>query len=138
MRPAGGELPAQRFVIDGAPFSLNIFLDVLPEFFLERAKERDREGESFLGSKCWDFSESEGRLCGLEFAALRRSSPSFEAKIEQPGLDFLFPVLFPISRGLPMCEDLCLVCNQDLSRRRFVYSPANRPVLSRFASVDLA
>jgi hypothetical protein len=136
-RPAGGELPAQRFVIDGAPFSLSIFLYVRPEYFLER--ERERETESyFLGSKSWGFSETEVRLCGLEFAALRRSSPSFKAKIEQPGFDFLFPVLFPTARRLPMCEDLCLVCNQDLSRRRFVYSPAKRLALSRFASVDSA
>ncbi len=84
-----------------------------------------------MGSKRWDFSESEGRLCALKFAALRRSSPSFEAKIEQPGFDFLFPVLFPTARRLPMCEGLCLVWSQDLCRCRFVYSPANRPVLSR-------
>jgi hypothetical protein len=91
-----------------------------------------------LGSKCWDFSETESRLCGLEFAVLRGSSPQFRGEIEQPGFDFLFPVLFPTARRLPMREDLCLVCNQDLSRRRFVYCPANRPVLSRFASVDSA
>jgi hypothetical protein len=64
--------------------------------------------------------------------------PSFAVKIVQPGFDFLFPVLFPTASRLLMCEDLCLVCNQDLSRRRFVYSPANRPVLSHFASVDSA
>jgi hypothetical protein len=85
-----------------------------------------------------DFSETESRLCGLEFVALRRSSPQFRGEIEQPGFDFLFPVLFPIVRRLPMFEDLCLVCTQDLSRRRFVYSPVNRPVLSRFVSVDSA